>query len=70
MRHTVKDSFKICSHCPTNCTTGCNKGNEVIGKIRAFQFQLNRENAEDFIKAFRPNQRLHSFDDITVEVWI
>ena len=35
-----------------------------------FQFQLNRENAEDFIKAFRPNQRLHSFDDITVEVWI
>ena len=51
-------------------TTGCYKGNEVIGKIRAFQFQLNRENAEDFIKAFRPNQRLHSFDDITVEVWI
>ena len=53
-----------------NCSSGCYKGNEVIGKIRAFQFQLNRENAEDFIKAFRPNQRLHSFDDITVEVWI
>ena len=51
-------------------TTGSYQGNEVIGKIRAFQFQLNRENAEDFIKAFRPNQRLHSFDDITVEVWI
>ena len=70
MGRTVEDSPKICSYRPMYCTTGCYKGNEVIGKIRAFQFQLNRENAEDFIKAFRPNQRLHSFDDITVEVWI
>jgi len=63
---------KVTTNFPSfaNSTTGCYKGNEVIGKIRAFQFKLNRENAEDFIKAFRPNQRLHSFDDITVEVWI
>ena len=27
---TVKDSFKICSHRPTNCPTGCNQRKQVI----------------------------------------
>ena len=53
-----------------NGNTGRYQGNEVIGKIRAFQFTLNRENASDYLKAFHPNQRIHFFDDITVEVGI